>query len=122
MVRKRKPRRPPKRIAERMHTKMRLVKRYDMVVNRAQLKEMVDKIRNGKSKLLYRSSNNRSVWLVPYNNRAIKVVYDNQRGEIITVLPLKKRDKKDAEHLCYNTGTEDDMEQKIGVDTSIRDS
>jgi hypothetical protein len=118
MVRKRKPRRLPKRVAERIHAKKRLAKRYDMIVNRAQLKEMVDFIRNGKAKFLYRKSNNRSLWLVPYDGKMIKVVYDNHRGEIITALPPKKG----VEHLCYNTGTEDDMEQKHGVDTSIRDT
>lgn len=76
----------PKKIKQRIHTKQRLEERYDLKLNRHDLKTLVSKIQRGDAKFLRRQSNRVTHWMVNYLGKKILLVYDKKRQSIITAL------------------------------------
>lgn len=89
---------------ERIHFKKRLHERFGLRINRYEYHDLVNDIKCGRTEFLYSQSNSRSVHRVQFglqekhlrqplkfklegNTVELLVVYDNSRGELITVLP-----------------------------------
>ena len=89
------------------HTTKRLLERFGMDYTKGLRDQLVGMIRNGKSEIVEKKSNNRTLHRIIYKKRSIVVVYDKSRKEIITVLNdydekhqlelNEKREKKKAE-------------------------
>lgn len=75
---------------QRIHAKSRARERYGITLNRKQLIEVVQLIQNRKGIFVERQSNRVTRWLVSYQNETLHVVYDSQRHNIATFLPIKK--------------------------------
>lgn len=69
------------------HFKKRMKQRYGFTINQKNIKQIVGKIRNGESELVERQSNRVSLHRMKFRGKEITVVYDNNRGVPITVLP-----------------------------------
>lgn len=65
---------------------MRARQRYQINLTRALRKQVGEQIRSGKSTFILRRSNARSVHEVVIDGKAMRVVWDKSRGEIVTVL------------------------------------
>ena len=78
---------PTHRECERIHTKKRLKQRYDVELNRHDIREIVWKIQKQDGILLRDQPSNRSVWMVDYKGATYKVVYDRVTKTLATVLP-----------------------------------
>lgn len=70
------------------HAKMRAASRFGLTSG--QVNEIVRLIKAGESRFIHRQTNTRSVHEVMIDGREIKVVYDNSRGQLRTVLPPQK--------------------------------
>lgn len=82
-----KGKRPNKAVCQRAHAKKRLAQRFDLQINRFQIRDLVAQIQQGKTRLLEKQSNRISVQLVIYSERKLAVVYDKERKTIVTFLP-----------------------------------
>lgn len=85
-------RKSDKRITLRKHAKRRALERYEIVLNRRDLKEIARMIQNGKSILLRRQSIARAHHEVEFCGVKMRLVYDLLRGEIVTFLPMENVD------------------------------
>ena|SRR3989344_2761338 len=81
--------RSDKRYALRMHAKRRAFERYGITLNRHDVKQIVQMIRDGSGKFLRRQSRIRVHWEVEFRSVKMRVVYDSLRDEIITFLPFE---------------------------------
>ncbi len=57
-----------------------------MSLNRHQIREIVIKIKTGKTEMIKKESNRVSIHKVMYNDAEIHVVYDKIRGTVVTAL------------------------------------
>lgn len=76
--------------SNRIHAKKRAWRRYGLVLNRNDLREIVQKIQAGRGTCLGRTSLARSKWQVEHQGRTLVVVYDKKRHVVITVLPRRE--------------------------------
>ena len=67
------------------------MERYELELNRTQLKEIIGKCRNGSAKLLQSHSIRVKEFLVSWEGKEFRVLYDRLRKEIITFLPPPKK-------------------------------
>jgi len=72
---------------QRIHAKNRASRRYGLKLNRFDRKAIVSQIRNGDCKLVEKQSNRVSIYNLTYNEIPVQVVFDHQRGEIVSFLP-----------------------------------
>ncbi len=79
-----------KRQCEAIHSKRRALERYNLSLNRHDLRDIVSMITNNQATFLLKESNTRSHWLVVYKEKKLKLVYDKPRKMIITFLPLEE--------------------------------
>lgn len=83
----------PKWVRERQHAKAMALSRYGVNLNQAKYRSVVSQIQKGHSKFVGKVSNSRSLHLVtviddergPVN---MKVIYDKDRKELVTVLKM----------------------------------
>lgn len=71
---------------QRRHAIRRFKERLDLTLTSCLEKSIIQKIRSGKAKYVSSSSSHTSTFLVPYSNKELRVVYDNRRKVIVTVL------------------------------------
>ena len=74
--------------AQRAHAIRRARERYGIDLNRDQYTALCASLRKGAGIFLGRQSNRLTVWRLVVAERACNVVYDKQRGTIVTFLPL----------------------------------
>jgi len=74
--------------SQRRHAKRRASERYDLHLNRMDLKQLVTKIQNSDGKFVESLSLRTAVWLLEHEGKPVKVVYDRNRKTIVTFLPL----------------------------------
>ncbi len=60
--------------------------RLGVRLNKHGHQEMVSQIHNGVAKFLRRQSNRITLWALDIKGKQVKVVYDNKRHQIVTVL------------------------------------
>ena len=73
--------------AERKHASRRMLQRHGLEVGKTELGEMVKMIQDGEATFVERQSNRITVWDMDYIGRLLRVVYDKERKQIVTVLP-----------------------------------
>lgn len=73
--------------SQKIHAKKRAFERYGLMLNRADLMELVNKIHNNSATLLEKQSHRVRVFLVECKGIKVPVVYDNQRKTIVSFLP-----------------------------------
>lgn len=78
-----------KKVAQRIHARRRLQERYNISLNRHQIRDIVAMVKNAKGvKTISRQSLRTSVKEVTYQGHLLRFVYDHNRGTIVTFLPL----------------------------------
>ncbi|MFH0711779.1 MAG: hypothetical protein V1889_01600 [archaeon] len=73
--------------SQRIHAKRMAKMRYEIDFNNGLREQFIKMIQSGQAVFLYATSNRARTFAVKYNDRLIPVVYDNQRKEIVTLLP-----------------------------------
>ena len=76
-----------KRHAERIHAKRRASQRYGITLNKYQYREISKMIMKGQEFVLSRPSLARTIYLIEYMGKQMKVVYDKKRHQVVTFLP-----------------------------------
>lgn len=71
----------------RKHVKRRIQERYDIILNDQQITDIENKIRSGKSYLVHAQSRKNRLHVVEFEQMILPVVYDSQRGCLVTVFP-----------------------------------
>lgn len=74
-----------KAAAERKHAKRRMVERFGIPVGDETLRRAVESIQSGAAKFIRRSSNRVTLWELPINEVLVRVAYDKNTKEIITI-------------------------------------
>jgi hypothetical protein len=69
------------------HAKKAAQERYGVDLNKHARREITAKIRSSEAEFVCRSSDNRTLWKVPYEGETLNVVYDRKRQTLCTVLP-----------------------------------
>lgn len=77
-----------KQVAQRIHAKKRAAQRYGLVLNRGQLRQIVQLIQEERGVFLERQSLRVTLWQIEWEGRLCKVVYDSQRKNVVSFLPL----------------------------------
>lgn len=85
--------------------------RYQLGISQVGRREIADKIQNQDGVFVSASSRYRSVWLVEYRGRIVRVVYSKRTKDLVTALPMtnqyidlwdkKKVDKDPRNNLYY---------------------
>lgn len=78
-----------KKRSEREHAKRRALERYDLTFTKAIRYALLDKIKRSEGTFLFRQSRRISIWEVEHENKKYRIVYDRNRKEIVTFLPLE---------------------------------
>jgi hypothetical protein len=75
--------------AENAHTKKRAEQRYNIFLNRHDLRELALQIQNGQARFVEKQSNRVSVWDVSLEKFGLvmRVPYDKKRARVITIFP-----------------------------------
>jgi len=84
--------RPSKRNSLRSHARRRCAQRHGIVLDENRRRRIITAIQAGRARFIERQSNRITVWSVPYDDGALRVVYD-KRHEIVTVLPPDKENE-----------------------------
>ena len=71
---------------QRKHFRERALLRYGLDATREHQENIIQMIKDGKSKFLNSRSNRTSVFQVDYLNREMLVVYDSKRKTLVTAL------------------------------------
>lgn len=83
-----------KKKSERLHARRRARERYGIEVGAHTRRRIIQAIQAGRSKPVRRTSNRNTVHDVTLDDElVVRVVYDNQRKEIVTFLPPEKGDR-----------------------------
>jgi hypothetical protein len=69
------------------HARRRFRERYGIVLNEHQYKYLSQQISDNRAKFIEKQSNRVSVFELKYENQVVRVVYDKQTKQIVTVLP-----------------------------------
>ena len=72
---------------QKRHAIKRFKERLSIDLTKCLEKSIIQKIRTGRARFMESRNSHTSVFLVPYSNKELKVVYDNRRKVIVTVLP-----------------------------------
>jgi hypothetical protein len=72
------------------HSKYRAWQRYEIQLNRFDLKGAVTKIQTNKANFVKRLSHRVSEWIVEVKGETLRVLYDKKHQCIVTVLPKQK--------------------------------
>lgn len=98
-----------KKIKQRIHAKQRLEERYDLKLNRHDIKVLVSKIQCGNARFIRKQSNRVTHWMVNYLGKEIHLVYDKKRQNIITALTkgnnMPAKLQKELDTIILEAGT-----------------
>lgn len=78
-----------KKMCEKIHAKRRAKERYDLSLNRHDLRKLIKLVQACKGIFIRKRSNRVSNWLINYQGKDLLVSYDKIRKTIITFLPLE---------------------------------
>ena len=71
-----------------IHAKRRALERYDLDINRKSRMGIISLIQNNHTIERKKQSNRVTIHTLNYNGKIIKVVYDKDRKNIVTFLPI----------------------------------
>ena len=86
-----------KKKAIRKHSRIRAAERYDVFVDRSLRRKIINSIKkHGPFAVVFvsKQSNRVKIWDVVVEEKTLRVVYDKNRHEIITFLPIKEEPKQ----------------------------
>jgi len=78
-----------KKIGQRIHAKIRALQRYQVQLNREDLRKMIIQIKLGRVLNSRKVTNRLSEKLIIYQGNTYRLMYDHTRKNIATFLPLK---------------------------------
>lgn len=78
--------RKSKKHCQRIHAKKRLSDRYDVSINRHQMRDLTKRI--SSNTFIFKQSHRVTLHLIPHEGKLLFAVYDKQRKTIVTFLPL----------------------------------
>lgn len=78
-----------KKACQRRHVIRRFKERFGLIVNRKEIMGLVKIIQDGQGEFLEKVSNSRKVWRLNFSGRNVVCVYDNSRGNLVTVYPFE---------------------------------
>ncbi len=94
------------------HAKAAAEERYGVSLNKEARRGIVRKIQTGDADFISRTSNNRTLWKVDYDETSMNVVYDKARHALCTVLPQNAWEfQKQAEVTCSVTPSQTSVVQ-----------
>lgn len=64
--------------------------RYRLGISKVGREDIVSRIQNGEGVFVSATSRYRSVWLVGYRDRIVRVVYSKRTKDLVTALPINK--------------------------------
>lgn len=70
------------------HSKRRATSRYAVSLTNAEINTITERIQQGLSLFAERISTNRSLHIIQYNDKYIRVIYDKAKKTTATFLPL----------------------------------
>jgi len=76
-----------KKQAEFCHSFKRVKERYELELNKTEIKEIISLIQSNQAEFVIKESNRVSHFRVPYKDKKLYVVYDRKRHMTITFLP-----------------------------------
>lgn len=79
-----------KKIAQRIHAKRRAEQRFGLTLNRRDMRQIVLNIQSRNPELaqfVSRTSNRVTLWRIYWDGGWYKVVYDTNRGTLVSFLP-----------------------------------
>lgn len=81
---------PSKAKNQQRHAKRRALERYGLEITQEKYDQIVKLVQSGKSKFLFRQSHRVSHFLIEFEGKSMRVVYDKQRKTIVTFLPYSE--------------------------------
>lgn len=107
-----------------IHAKNRALDRYNVMLDTKDLIAIVDLIRDGKAKMLYKTSNSKSVQQVEYQGQNFVVAYDKRRKSIASFLPkdakeLIAMETKEVEEAIQKQQEEEKLKQTVFDPTAL---
>lgn len=78
---------PKKKVINHLHAKKRAKERYGIDLDKKIHKAIVDMIQAGEAIFLGRQTNSRTMWIVDIKGIQMRVLYDNNQHNLVTVLP-----------------------------------
>lgn len=81
-----------KKLAQRKHAKRRALERYDLALNRDDLRAWVKQIQEGQARKLEQQSLRVGKYVITHQGQEVVVIYDRHRKTIVTCLPPKEQD------------------------------
>lgn len=82
--------------SQRIHAKKRAKERYGLILNRHDLRAIVDDIHGGRFVLVERQSHRISVYDMVVKGTPVRLVYDHQRQTVVTFLPKETTCEADS--------------------------
>lgn len=77
-----------KNLNMRTHFKSRFQQRFGQTINSSDYRRIIDMIQNNEAEFVGRQSVNKSIFRVTYKDVSFYVVYNKQRKELHTCMPL----------------------------------
>lgn len=93
-----------KKIGQRIHAKKRFMERYGLSVTTKDLGVMVSQIQNGQAEFIRRASTRVTIWDILFESKKMRVVYDRNTHNIVTVFPLNVHNAQKEEVKDERTG------------------
>lgn len=82
-----------KKEAQTRHAKRRAMERYDIDFTHHKRQTMLNQIHNGDGQFIRRQSHRVSIWAMICDNKEVVIVYDKERNNIVSFLPLEAKEK-----------------------------
>jgi len=107
----------------RKHTTRRADERYEVRLNEYDLAYMANQVKRATGIFVERQSNRVSKWIIklPKVDKAAMIVYDHNRGTVVTVLPKRAMPHPASELGCRARALELSRADAAGIIEQIRD-
>jgi hypothetical protein len=79
------------------HTIQRAKERYGLRLDDRAIREIIGIIQNGNGHLIEKQSNRVSVYIVYFREKYLRIVYDHNRSNLVTFLPLRPKEGEELE-------------------------
>jgi hypothetical protein len=74
-----------------IHTQKRALERYNLELEKEDIKNITKQIRTGDAFFIEKQSNRRLMYAVNYQGAQMRVIYDSYRDNLATILPLQPK-------------------------------
>lgn len=108
-----------KKAAQMRHARQRAIERYDIEFDQAMHQTFLRAIQSGdlrKAVKLWRQSNRVSIFKVWFDEKWIPVVYDNQRKQVVTFLPIEALEGLERDSSTNDSEDFEGLEEVLRLD------